>query len=132
VVAGSPELIDCWMTPSRNKIEYWPSYKLDGLLNCRIGPDTIAALKRCANVEYLLIDDIDRLLLDRISAVRLENIIERRQAKKLTTVVTSEDPPDSLKYRRGYNRIVRKLACMTRSVEIEGEPIEYELPFPIQ
>ncbi|MCP4583134.1 MAG: ATP-binding protein [candidate division Zixibacteria bacterium] len=129
VVAGNPELIDYWASPSRGRISCLTSYRLDELLNCRVDSETIDFLKRCATVDYLLIDDINRLRLNQASANRLENIIERRLANNLTTIVTSEESLDGLKYHRGFNRIARILAQMTRSTEIEGEPIEYELPF---
>jgi DNA replication protein DnaC len=128
VVAKNPEWIDYWTTPSRGKIEYLTAYDLDGILNCRAGNKAIEYLKRYTRVKYLIIDDIDRLMLNDSSARRLENIIERRHVNNLATIISSEEPLDSLKYRRGYNRIAARLALMTQSIEIEGEPIEYELP----
>lgn len=127
-LAGQPEKSEFWSSPAKDTILYLNPMSI--LTNFRDVTDyrLVDFIKKAATVEYLLIDDIDRID-DRHSLIRLENIIERRYSNNLTTVITSSTGADILKSKSEYKRIMRILFESSQFVQLQSEPEQYEIKF---
>ena len=117
-VAGQPELIDCWSSPSRGQIMFLSRGTMADVLDQNATTESIRALKEIAGVQYLLIDDIDGAGLPNHALYRLQNIIERRYQDCLTTIVTGSSSLADLQNIPEYISIAHKLTVMCQVVEL--------------
>ncbi len=127
-LADSPDRFEYWSSPAKGSLMYLHPLSIITNFNRITDDKLVDFIKSAVTVEYLFIDDIDRIA-DKHSLLRLENIIERRYSSSMTTIITSTKDANKLKSRVTYKRIMRILHESCQFVQLQTEPHQYDIRF---
>lgn len=127
-LAGRPDKFEYWSSPAKGSVMYLHPLTVVSNFSRKTDDKLVDFIKKAVGVEYLFIDDIDRIG-DKQYLVRLENIIERRYSNSMTTIVTSTKDANKLKARVNYKRIMRILHESCQFVQLQAEPYQYDINF---
>lgn len=127
-VADHPEMSDYWSSPAKDSIMYLSLIEILTNLSRSTDLKLVDFIKKASKVDYLFIDDIDRVD-DSHSLIRLENILERRCANGLCNIVSSNTKVEKLQSSNYFSRIIRLLADSAQFVELESTAGQVEIMF---
>lgn len=127
-VANHPEMSDCWSSPAKGTILYLNLMDILSNLSRPVDDRLVDFIKKATKIEYLFIDDIDRIE-DRHALTRVENILERRCAKRMCSVITSSANTEALQANRYYERIIRIIYDSAQFIKLESSQGQVEIKF---